>query len=330
MNIFGKIRLVISNRICMLQNSFLSLSHQKKLRCEKFLEEMEKVIPWEQFCKEIEVFYVTKDTGRKRMELVMMLKIYFLQQWYALSDPGAEEAIYDRNSFQKFLGIDLLAGKVPDESTILHFRHLLEKHKLQEKFFTVVNDMLEKKGLLMKEGTIVDATIIAAPPSTKNKERKRDSEMSQTKKGNQYYFGMKAHIGVDTKSGLVHTVETSAAKVSDRTPFKKLLHGKEKAVFGDKGYYSQEDKKQAREDGIFWAIADRGVRNHKLSTSQKKKNRKFSSVRSKVEHPFQVLKCQWGFRKVRYKGLFKNTMQLYSLFTLANLFRIRKTLIATT
>lgn len=312
----------------MIQNSFLALAQQKKLRCEKFLEEMEKILPWEKFCNEVQPFYTEKETGRKRMELMTMLKIYFLQQWYSLSDPAAEEAIYDRNSFQKFLGIDLLSHKVPDETTILNFRHLLESHKLQERFFKIVNAVLEKKGLLMREGTIVDATIIAAPPSTKNQDKKRDQEMSQTKKGNQWFFGMKAHIGVDAKSGLVHTLETTAAKVNDRTPFKKLLHGDERAIFGDKGYFKTEDKKEARKKGILWAVADRGTRNHSLSSSQKKRNRKFSSVRSKVEHPFQVIKCQWGFVKVRYKGLFKNTMQLQTLFSLANLFRVRKQLLA--
>jgi IS5 family transposase len=314
----------------MIQNSFLALGQQKKLRCEKFLEEMEKIIPWEKFCNEIQPFYSEKETGRKRIELVIMLKIYFLQQWYSLSDPAAEEAIYDRNSFQKFLGIDLLSHKVPDESTILNFRHLLETHKLQERFFHIVNAVLEKRGLLMREGTIVDATIIAAPSSTKNQDGKRDPEMSQTKKGNQWFFGMKAHIGVDAQSGIVHTLETSAAKVNDRKPFDKLLHGNERAIFGDKGYFKTEDKKEARKKGILWAVSDRGTRKHALSSSQKKRNRKFSSVRSKVEHSFQVIKCQWGFAKVRYKGLFKNTMQLRILFSLANLFRVRKQLLAIT
>lgn len=312
----------------MRQNSFLSLAHQKKLRCERFLEEMGKIIPWEKFCDEVEPFYGEKETGRKRMELATMLKIYFLQQWYALSDPAAEEAIYDRNSFQKFLEIDLLSHRVPDETTILNFRHLLEEHKLQERFFAAVNELLESKGLLMREGTIVDATIIAAPSSTKNKEQKRDPEMSSTKKGNQWYFGMKAHIGVDAKSGLVHSLDTTAAKTNDRVPFHDLLHGEEKALFGDKAYGKQEDKRTARANGILWAISDRGVPNHPLSSSQRKRNRKFSSVRAKVEHPFQVIKCQWGFAKVRYRGLFKNTMQLFALFSLANLFRVRKMLLS--
>lgn len=313
------------------QNSFLAIAHQnqKRLRCEKFLEEMESVMPWEKFFNEIAPYYVERETGRKRMELSMMLKIYFLQQWYSLSDREAEEMIYDRNSFQKFLGIDLLSQKAPDETTILNFRHLLEENKLQKHFLRIVNAVLEKRGLLMREGSIVDATIIAAPSSTKNDEQKRDPEMSSTKKGNQWYFGMKAHIGVDAKSGVVHSLETTPAKTNDRVPFRKLLHGKEKALFGDKGYFKIDDKRESRAAGILWAISDRATPKRKLSSSQKKRNKKYSSVRSKVEHPFQVIKCQWGYVKVRYKGLFKNTMQLFALFALANLFRSRKILLET-
>lgn len=313
------------------QNSFLAIAHQnqKRLRCEKFLEEMESVMPWEKFFNEIAPYYVGQETGRKRMELSMMLKIYFLQQWYSLSDREAEEMIYDRNSFQKFLGIDLLSQKAPDETTILNFRHLLEENKLQKRFLRIVNAVLEKRGLLMREGSIVDATIIAAPSSTKNDEQKRDPEMSSTKKGNQWYFGMKAHIGVDAKSGVVHSLETTPAKTNDRVPFRKLLHGKEKALFGDKGYFKIDDKRESRAAGILWAISDRATPKRKLSSSQKKRNKKYSSVRSKVEHPFQVIKCQWGHVKVRYKGLFKNTMQLFALFALANLFRSRKILLET-
>lgn len=311
------------------QQSFLALAqNHKQLRCEKFLEEMDRVVPWESFCKEIAPYYVEKATGRKRMEMEMMLKIYFLQQWYSLSDREAEEMVSDRNSFQKFLRIDLLSQKAPDETTVLHFRHLLEKQKLQERFMAVVNELLVQKGLLMKEGSIVDATIISAPSSTKNKEQKRDPEMSSTKKGNEWYFGMKAHIGVDAKSGLVHSIETTPAKTSDRIPFRKLLHGAEKAIFGDKGYFKTEDKRRARASGILWAVLDRASSNHPLSHSQRKRNRKFSRVRAKVEHPFQVLKCQWRYVKVRYKGLFKNTMQLFTLFSLVNLFRVRKMLLS--
>lgn len=312
------------------QNSFLALAQQQKqLRKEKFMEEMEKVIPWEEFCETIAPYYTEKATGRKKMELTMMLKIYFLQQWYNLSDPAAEEEIYDRNSFQKFLGVDLLSQKVPDETTILHFRHLLEEHKLPERFFGVVNHRLEEAGLLMKEGTIVDATIISAPASTKNQKKERDPEMHQTKKGNQWYFGMKGHIGVDAQNGLVHNIKTTSANVSDNIIMEQLLHGEERAIFGDKGYADRKVKRRARNGEFFYGILDRGTAQRKLSSSQRKRNRKLSSIRSKVEHPFQVIKCQWLYTKVRYKGLFKNTMQLFTLFSLVNLFRVRKTLLVT-
>lgn len=313
------------------QNSFLALvQQQKQLRKEKFLEEMECVIPWEKFCEAITSHYEEKATGRKKMEMIMMLKIYFLQQWYNLSDPAAEEEIYDRNSFQKFLGIDLLSQKVPDETTILNFRHLLEKHKLQKRFFATVNKRLEECGLLMKEGTIVDATIINAPSNTKNQKHERDPEMHQTKKGNMWYFGMKGHIGVDAQSGLVHHIKTTSANVSDNTMMEELLHGEERALFGDKGYADKAVKKRARSGEFFYGILDKGTVRRKLSSSQKKRNRKLSSIRSKAEHPFQVIKCQWQYTKVRYKGLFKNTMQLFMLFSLVNLFRVRKTLLSMT
>lgn len=311
----------------MFQNSFLSLAQNKKLRCERFLDEMNAVIPWGKFAGKILPYYESKNTGRRKKEVLLMLRIYFLQQWYNLSDPAAEEAIYDRNSFQKFLGIDLLSESVPDETTILNFRHLLEAHGLQEKFFEVVNDILEEKGLMMKEGTIVDATIITAPSSTKNKRKKRDPEMTSVKKGNDWYFGMKAHVGVDDESGLVHTLKTSTAKVNDNAVREELWRGEEKRKWGDKGYYSEEAKRVARAEGIFWGVLDRGKRGHPLSSSQKKRNKKLSSVRSKVEHPFQVLNCQWGYEKVRYRGLYKNTMQLFSLFMLINLFKVRRCLL---
>jgi transposase, IS5 family len=312
------------------QGSFLSLSQNKKtLRCEKFLTEMNQVIPWNDIIAELSEYYTESDTGRPKTDLILLLKIYFLQQWYNLSDPGAEEAIYDRNSFQKFLRIDLIADSIPDETTILNFRHFLEKHELQKDLFHIVNELLEKQGLLMTNGTIVDATIIAAPSSTKNKSKKRDPEMSSTKKGNQWHFGMKAHIGVDAQSGLVHSIEGTASKVHDRTPLPDLLHGKERAIFGDKAYGKKSDKQRARMDGVFWGITDRGVQNHPLSSSQRRRNKKLSSIRAKVEHPFQILKCQWGHTKVRYRGLRKNTLQLNALFALSNLFMVRKALLST-
>ncbi|MBI5875398.1 MAG: IS5 family transposase [Deltaproteobacteria bacterium] len=311
----------------MRQTSFLTLGQQKKLKCERFLDEMKTVVPWEQLTAIIAPYYKEPDTGRKKKELIIMLKIYFLQQWYGLSDPGMEEAIYDRNSFQKFLEIDLLSYAVPDETTILNFRHLLEEQRLQKKLFKAVNRHLENKNITIKNGTIVDATIIAAPSSTKNEDKKRDEEMSSTKKGNKWHFGMKAHIGVDSKIGIVHTLETTTAKVHDSVVMEELLHGEEEAVFGDKGYANDKEKKQARAKGVFWGILDKAKRNHALSSNQQKRNKKLSSIRAIVEHPFQVIKCQWKYTKVRYKGLLKNSLQLYTLFALYNLFKMRRNLL---
>ena len=308
------------------ETSFIALGQQKKLRCEKFLEEMNEVIPWNKFLAKIQPYYEREEkiAGRPRKECLLMLKIYFLQQWHNLSDPAAEEAIYDRISFQKFLDIDLLSDEIPDETTILRFRHLLEKRRLPKQFFKIVNSILEEKGIMLKNGTIIDASIIVAPSSTKNKAGKRDSEMSSTKKGSNYYFGMKTNIGVDSNSGLVHSLANTTASVNDKKGASNLFHGSEKAKFGDKAYYSEEEKRQARKDGIFWGVLDKGKRNHRLSSTQKRRNQKLSSVRAKVEHPFQVIKFQWHHTKVRYKGLFKNSMQFHTLFTLSNLFMARK------
>lgn len=310
------------------QPSFLSLAQHKKLRREKFLDEMNAVIPWTDLLDAIAPHYPSGDRGRKPTEMKMMLKIYFLQQWYNLSDPLMEEEICDKASFQKFLEIDVLADTVPDETTILNFRHLLEERKLQEQFLDIVNGLLTERGHFMRKGTIVDATLIAAPNSTKNKEKKRDPEMSQTKKGNQWYFGMKGHIGVDADSGLVHSVVTTTAKTADIKMLSKLLTGKELAVFGDKAYSKEEDKQAARKAGILYAMSDRAKIRHPLSSSQRKKNRKHSSIRSKVEHPFHVIKNLWHFRKVRYRGLAKNNLQLHTLFALCNLYLMRKRLLA--
>lgn len=312
----------------MPQGSFLQIAlNKKKLKCERFLDEMDRVVPWEEMIKLIEPYYEEKEMGRPKTELGMLLKIHCLQQWYDLSDPGIEEAIYDRNSFQKFLNIDLLAQYVPDESTILHFRHLLEEHSLQEQLFALINDILDGKGMFLKNGTITDATIIHAPSSTKNNDRKRDPEMSSTKKNNQYYFGMKAHIGVDDRKGLIHTAVMTTAKVHDIDEFKELLTGEEKAVWGDKAYGCKADKKAFRQKGIFYGIGQRGSRYVKVSDRQRQKAKKWSSVRAKVEFPFRILKCLWHHTKVRYRGLRKNGLQLYLLFGLANLYLVRKELL---
>ena len=241
-----------------------------------------------------------------------------------------EETIYDRNSFQKFLKIDTLSSSIPDETTILNFRHLLEENKIQEKFFSIINTLLKEKGLLFKEGTIVDATIISSSSSTKNKDKKRDKEMKSTKKGNNWYFGMKAHIGVDARSGLVHSFKSTSANIADISVIDNLFHGKEKAILGDKAYGKIEDKVKARQEGIFYGILDKARIGKKLSNKQKKRNKKLSSIRAKVEHPFQILKCQWNYKKTRYKGIHKNSMNLYTLFSLVNIYMVRKKLIQQT
>lgn len=309
----------------MGQLSFLSLGIRKKLRCEAFMAEMNAVIPWSEWLGKIRPHYATGEGGRPPHALELMLRIHCLQQWNNLSDPAMEEAIYDRNSFQRFLDIDLLSDRVPDESAILRFRHLLEAHGLAKELFNLANTYLAKKGLMLKEGTIVDATLIAAPSSTKNKTKSRDPEMSSTKKGNRWYFGMKAHIGCQTKGKpLVHSIEATTASVHDNAKMDALLHGEETSVFGDKGYFDESNKRKARESGIFYGVLDRAKRGKKLSTSQEKRNHKCASVRAKVEHPFQIIKCQWGYNKTRYRGIRKNAGQLHMLFALANLFMCRK------
>ena len=285
------------------------------------------MVPWEELSGVIEPYYLVARTGRKAKELGLMLRIYCLQQWFGMSDPGMEEAIYDRGSFQRFLGMDLLSDSVPDETTILNFRHLLEEHGLTEKLFERINGRLEKKGLLMKRGSIVDATLIAAPKSTKNENRQRDPEMSSTKKGNNWHFGMKASVGVDAESGLVHHLEATTASVHDKKVMGKVLHGEEKAIFGDKGYVRDTDKREARKKGIYYGVLDKARRGQALSGSQKQQNRKLSSIRAKVEHPFQIIKCQWHYLKARYRGLKKNASQLFMLFGLVNLYRVRRKLL---
>ncbi len=315
----------------MSQLSFLSIGlGKKRLRCERFLDEMSAVMPWNRLCALIVPHYATGTGGRPPMPLERMLKIHCLQQWYRLSDPAMEEAIYDRNSFQRFLQIDLLSDPVPDETTILNFRHLLETHDLARRIFDEINAYLSQQGLLLQEGTITDATLIDAPSSTKNRDKKRDPEMSSTKKGNQWYFGMKAHIGTQLRGKpLIHSVETSTAKAHDKTKKDDLMHGNERAEFGDKGYADDKDKRAARKKGVFYGVLDKAKRGKKLSGKQKHRNKKLSSVRAKVEHPFQILKCQWGYSKTRYRGLKKNDGQIVMLCALANIFMVRRSLLST-
>lgn len=316
----------------MYQPSFLVFDHKKTLRSEKFLSEMNEVIPWEKFEEVIKPHYYNNDktVGRNKIDLRTMLKIYFLQQWYNLSDPMMEEMIYDRKSFQVFLEIGVAFEKVPDETTILKFRHLLEKNNLVDKLQQKSNEYLEKAGHLLQEGTIVDASLIKSSSSTKNKEKKRDPEMSSTRKNNNYHFGMKLHIGVDSQTGAIHSVQGTTAKDSDISQIDKLLHGKEKAIFGDKGYAKIEKKQKFRERGIYYGVADKNTTRRCLSNKQEKKNQRISSIRAKVEHPFQVIKVLWGYSKTRYRGIKKNLVQLKTMCMLVNYYRLRKRLLMET
>jgi len=312
--------------------TFASLAYdskKKKTRREKFLQEMDKVIPWKDLIQVIEKYYPKAGNGRQPMPLEMMLRIYFMQQWYALSDPGMEDALYDIESMRRFAGIDIATGVVPDETTILHFRHLLERHELTKEIFEKTQQYLTEKGLLLKEGTIVDATIINAPSSTKNRDNTRDKEMKQTKKGNQWYFGMKAHVGTDSETGLAHSIVVTDAGVHDSQVMDELLHGEEKAVYGDRAYTSEKKRKEYEERGIKWRVSRKACRHYQLSPEDLEYNHKQSQVRAKGEHAFLVVKHLWHYTKVRYKGLYKNAMQVFSLFALANLYLARRELAVT-
>lgn len=310
--------------------SFASLvfeNKKKKTRREKFLEGMDRVIPWEELLKVIRKHYPKAGNGRQPMPLERMLRIYFLQQWYGLSDPAMEDALYDSESMRRFADIDLEVDAVPDETTILNFRHLLEKHNPTEKVFEKTQRYLSDKGLLLREGTIVDATIINAPSSTKNQNRSRDKEMHQTKKRNQWYFGMKAHVGTDTKRGLVHRVVVTDASVHDSQVMDDLLHGEESAVYGDKAYADAVKKSEYEAHGISWCINRKGKRGCPISQEDRDWNHEQNRIRAKGEHAFRIVKHLWNYQKVRYKGLRKNAAQVFTLFALANLYMVRKELL---
>jgi len=299
---------------------------KKVTRREKFLARMETVIPWGRLLAVIAPHYPKGERGRPPIGLERMLRVYFLQQWYGLADEALEDALYDSQALRSFARIDLSAEGVPDATTLLKFRRLLETHDLCKSLFTAINADLTAQGLLLREGTLVDATLIAAPSSTKNEEKKRDPEMHQTKKGNQWYFGMKAHIGADRDSKLVHTVVVTAANVADITKTAELLHGQEQQVHADAGYTGVEKRTEivALERKIDWQIAGKrglikamteGVEKEARKTVEKAK----ASVRAFVEHPFHIVKNLFRHRKVRYRGLAKNGHQLYTLFGLANI-----------
>jgi IS5 family transposase len=255
-----------------------------------------------------------------------MLRIYFMQNWFNLSDPQAEDSLYDSESMRRFAGIELAEDVVPDESTILRFRHLLERYELTAAIFAEVRSLLEEKRLLLKSGTIVDATIIAAPPSTKNVEHARDPEMKQTRKGNEWHFGMKAHVGCD-KHGTVHSLTTTHAGAADISQMDNLLHGKESEIFGDKAYWSEARRREAKARGVRFRVNRRGTHQKPLTPYQREINRLRSKARARGEHAFHVVKRLWGFAKVRYRGLAKNTARLFTAFALANLYLLRRRLL---
>jgi len=316
----------------MKQKSFATSEFVKKpkqTRKEKFLQEMELVVPWTRLQSVIEPHYPKAGNGRRPYELPTMLRIHFMQQWFGYSDAAMEEALHDVPLLRHFAGLDAGIDTMPDETTILHFRHLLERHGLSKQIFAEVNGLLTEHGLLLREGTTVDATLIAAPPSTKNREGKRDPEMTQTKKGNQWYFGMKAHIGVDDQSGLVHTVVGTTAKDSDMSQFTGLLHGKEERVSADRGYdYPQVHAHLQQHLTEDW-VARKSKPNQRLDAWTKGLNHAIAQLRAIGEHPFRILKRQFGYTKARYRGLNKNTAQLFTLFALGNLYQVRRALLAT-
>jgi IS5 family transposase len=315
----------------MKQTTFASAAWDRKgkvTRRERFLTEMDAVIPWAPILALIEPHYPKAGNGTQPMPMERMLRIYFMQQWFNLSDPAAEDSLYDSEAMRRFAGIELLDDAVPDESTILRFRHLLEQHQLTERIFGLVRGLLESKRLLLKSGTIVDATIIEAPPSTKNEAKARDPEMKQGRKGKQWHFGMKAHVGCD-RNGLVHTLVTTHAGAADFNQLPKLLHGQERELFGYQAYWSEFHRFAAKQHGVRYRVNRRPNPGRPLTTHQRALNRLRSATRARGEHAFHVVKNLWGFTKVRYRGLAKNTARLFTAFALANLYLVRRRLLAT-
>jgi IS5 family transposase len=319
-----------------MQKSFSDLEYaaKKKLtRRDRFLAEIEAVTPWAALVAVIAPHYPKGDgRGRRPIGVERMLRMYIAQQCFGLSDEGTEDALYDSQAIRRFVGIDLNVEAAPDATTLLKFRRLLETHALTRTVFDTINGHLAQKGLLLREGTIVDATLIAAPPSTKNRTGERDPEMHQAKKGNQWHFGMKAHIGVDAESGLTHTLVTTAANVNDVTQAHALLHGQETDVFGDAGYTGVAKRDENRNTGVTWHVAMRPGKRRVLPDTPLGKlledvEQTKARIRAKVEHPFHVLKNLFRHRKTRYRGLAKNTAQLFMLFGLANLVLAKRRLL---
>lgn len=317
----------------MKQETFTDMEYsfrRKKTRREEFLEIMDEIIPWDEWVSVIEPYYPQGKRGRPPIGIEKMLRMYLLQIWFNLSDPATEDAIYDSYAMRKFTEIDFMTEAVPDETTLCKFRHLLEKNELNKLFFGAINRVMVQTGHMMKGGTIVDATIINAPSSTKNAQKARDPEMHQTKKGNEWRFGMKCHIGVDAGSGLVHTMTVTAANEHDITETAKLLHEDDRVVYGDSGYLGVQKRPEITSNEHFSKI-DFRINRRPSSLPQVSDNtidweryieKRKSSVRCKVEHAFRIIKCQFGFRKVVYKGLRKNGNRLYAMFACANLYSL--------
>ena len=303
--------------------------YTKKTRRQVFLEEMERVVPWRELGALVEPHYPKPGNGRPPVGVERMLRIYFLQQWFNLSDPAVEEALYDSAVMRQFVGIDLGHEPVPDETTACKFRHLLEEHQLGEQILGTVNLHLQAQGVRITTGTIVDATILHAPSSTKNRGQQRDPEMHQTKKGNQWYFGMKAHVAVDSKTKIIHSAVATAANVADSTVLPDLLHGEETRVWGDQAYKGQSHVIKECAPCAQDHTHRRYRYKHGIDEQERAKNRTKSSVRSKVEHVFQVMKLQFGFVKLRYRGLKKNAHRLFVTCALVNLFLSRRKLLLT-
>ena len=297
--------------------------YAKKTRRAEFLEEMELVVPWAELVALIEPHYPKAGNGRRPVGLERMLRIYFLQQWFNLSDPAVEEALYDSPLMREFVGIDLGREPVPDETTVCKFRHLLEAQEIGAAMLETVNGHLQKKGVRISTGTIVDATIIHAPSSTKNRSQQRDPEMRQTKKGNQWYFGMKAHVGVDSKTKVIHSVVATAANVADSAVLPDLLHGEETKVWGDQAYRGQREAIREAAPRAQDCTQRRYRYKDCVDEGERARNRTKSRVRSRVEHVFQIMKLKFGFVKVRYRGLGKNANSLFAACALVNIFTTR-------
>jgi IS5 family transposase len=302
--------------------------HRKPTRRDVFLDTMHKIVPWSALCAIVEPHYPKRGNGRPPIGLERMLRIHFIQHWFNLADFACEEALYDSASLRRFVGIDLGCEAVPDATTLLKFRHLLEQHKLGEKLFAEVGRVLQGSGMSLKTGTIVDATIIAAPSSTKNRNQERDPEMHQTRKGKQWHFGMKLHIGVDSQSGLTHSAVVTAANVHDKHPLPDLLHGQERRVYGDSAYASQQKLIQGKAPKAKDFTNQRTRKSGTVDEIARGKNRNKSKIRSRVEHVFAVVKRLWGFAKVRSRGLAKNATRAFTALALANIYLSRRHLLA--